>query len=162
MSESAVALGAGLHSVGGFRPYFLATSVWAYAASHSEYRWAISISDLARLIALWNMSMARSRFPLEEEEEEEEEGYFKLSTVYHPVAGGRSWFSPLNLDGSHSFVGEVTFVVDLDGLADELQTQVQVLLPLELQQPGTTANAYHQARDTQVTYITLVLVWNEY
>lgn len=52
------------YNVGGFRPYLRATSVWAYAASQREYKWAISISDLARLIALLNISMALSRLPL--------------------------------------------------------------------------------------------------
>lgn len=52
------------YSVGGLSPYFLATSVWAYAASHNEYKWAISISDLARLIALLNISIALSKLPL--------------------------------------------------------------------------------------------------
>lgn len=55
------------YNVGGFNPYFFATSVWAWAASQSEYRWAISVSDLARLIALLNMSMAFSMFPLKEQ-----------------------------------------------------------------------------------------------
>ena len=46
---------------------------------------------------------------------------------------------PLDLDGSHGLVGEVTLVVDLDGLADELQAQVNILLPLELQQAEETS-----------------------
>ena len=105
------------YSVGGFSPYFLATSVWAYAASHNEYKWAISISDLARLIALLNISIALSRLPLKGKFS----GYFQaLQQVFSCVDWDDLLISPLNFDGSHSFIGEVTFVVNFDGLADEL------------------------------------------
>ena len=47
-------------------------------------------------------------------------------------------FWPLDFYGSHGLIGKVTLVVDLDGLADELQAKVHVLFPLELQQPEVT------------------------
>lgn len=42
--------------------------------------------------------------------------------------------SPLNFDGSHSFIGKVTFVVDFYRLTYEVQPLVEVLFPLKLQQ----------------------------
>lgn len=117
------------YSVGGFSPYFLATSVWAYAASHKEYKWAISISDFARLIALLNISIALSRLPLKGKFL----GYFKhFKRPCNVWIVDESLVSPLNFNGSHSLISKVTFVVNLDGLADELQTQVKILLPLKL------------------------------
>ena len=39
---------------------------------------------------------------------------------------------PLHFNGSHGFIGKITFTVNLNSFADELQTSVQILLPLEL------------------------------
>lgn len=102
------------YSVGGFSPYFLATSVWAWDASHNEYKWAISISDLARLMALLNISIALSRFPLKGQVA----GY--SGHFGGDLADRHLLILPLNLDGSHRFIGKVTFIVDLNGLIDEV------------------------------------------
>lgn len=36
------------------------------------------------------------------------------------LTGNRLLILPLNLDGSHRFIGKVTFIVDLNGLIDEV------------------------------------------
>lgn len=48
--------------------------------------------------------------------------------------------SPLNFNGSHGFIGKITFVVDLNCLTDEVETQVEILFPLKLQQTADRAN----------------------
>lgn len=68
-------------------------------------------------MALLNISIALSRLPLKGQVS----GYSGHDGGAATVpTGNRLLILPLNLDGSHRFIGKVTFIVDLNGLIDEV------------------------------------------
>lgn len=69
-------------------------------------------------MALLNISIALSRLPLKKHVV----GYSEHSggAAAAALIGHHRFILPLNLNGSHRFIGKVTFIVDLDGLIDEV------------------------------------------
>lgn len=70
-------------------------------------------------MALLNISIALSRLPLKRHVT----GYYEHfggAAAAAALIGHHQFILPLNLNGSHRFIGKVTFVVDLNGLIDEV------------------------------------------
>lgn len=67
-------------------------------------------------MALLNISIALSRLPLKRHIT----GYYEHFGGAAALIGHHQFILPLNLNGSHRFIGKVTFVVDLNGLIDEV------------------------------------------
>lgn len=86
------------------------------------------------LLPCWTFLLPCPDCPLKSEEERKKsfQPFQPLQRDLKYVYRTKCFISPLNFNGSHSFVGKITLVVNLNRLTDELQTQVEVLFPLKL------------------------------